>query len=296
MLDSRRLRVLAEVARHGSMAGAARALDYTQPAVSHHIGRLEQEVGLALLVRLGRGVRLTEAGERLLAHAEAVLARLDAADDELAALAGLRTGRVRIASFPSAAATLLPPALADMRVRHPDVEVSLVEVEPPDSLRLLAAGECDLALTFAYADEVAEELSTTVLLDDPLFAVLPPDHPLAARSPVPIDALRDETWIAGCPRCRAQLVDACRAAGFEPRIAFSTDDYLAVQRLVAHGVGVALLPGLALSAVRLDCVAVQPASGVGPRTISAAVLAGDRPAPAAAAMLAALVDAAAAPA
>lgn len=297
MLDTRRLRVLVEVARHGSMGAAARALDYTQPAVSHHVARLEEEAGVPLVVRLGRGVRLTEAGERLLVHAEAVTARLRLASEELADLAGLRAGRVRLAAFPSGAATLLPAAIADLRARHPDVAVSLVEVEPPDSAALLRAGECDVALSFAYGEpdpDPATDVVSTPLLDDPVRAVLPPGHRLASRSPVPLEALRDETWISGCPRCRAQLVDSCHAAGFAPRIAFSTDDYLAVQQLVARGVGVALLPSLALASAQLPGIVVRPVAGVGPRSVAALVLAGGPPAPATAAMLAALVRAAAA--
>src|SRR5919202_6390909 len=151
MLDVRRLQMLRAVAREGSLSAAARSLGYTQPAVSHHIARLEEEVGTALLTRLGRGVRLTDAGAALVEHTDAVLTRLGAAEEEVAAIAGLRAGRVRLAAFPSASATLMAGALSRLRTGHPGVEVSFEEAEPEDALPLLREGELDLVLGFSYA-------------------------------------------------------------------------------------------------------------------------------------------------
>src|SRR6266571_6412378 len=239
MLDVRRLVTLREVARCGSLAAAARALGYTQPAITHQIRQLEREAGTALVRRGGRGASLTEAGQVLVAHADAILARMAAAEEDVAAIAGLRAGRVRLASFPSGSACLVPQALARLRTAHPAVDVTLVEAEPPASVALLRQGECDLTLTFEYPGVATDDSADVVkvpLLADRLLAVLPDAHRLAE--------LADETWIAGCERCRGHLVHACAVAGFTPRIAFATDDYVAVQQLVAAGLGIALLPEL----------------------------------------------------
>src|SRR5262245_17299070 len=142
--------MLRVVAREGSLSAAARTLGYTQPAVSHHIARLEDEVGTALLTRLGRGVRLTDAGLALVEHADAVLSRLTAAEEDVAAIAGLRAGRVRLAAFPSGSATLLAGALSRLRAAYPGVEVTFTEAEPEGSLPLLREGELDLVLGFSY--------------------------------------------------------------------------------------------------------------------------------------------------
>src|ERR671927_1249326 len=148
MLDVRRLRVLRAVAQHGSFSAAAEALSYTQSAISQQIAALERETGTLLVQRNARGVRLTEAGEALVRHAEAVLARLAEAEAELEAIAGLRGGRLRLAAFESAGSTLMPLAIAAFRERHPAVELSMTMLEPEDSLPQLRAGELDLALTF----------------------------------------------------------------------------------------------------------------------------------------------------
>ncbi|MDO8187972.1 LysR family transcriptional regulator [Conexibacter sp. JD483] len=259
MLDVRRLQILLAVAEHGSFSGAARALDYTQPAVSHHIARLEDEVGLALVTRAGRGVRLTEAGQALCFHARDVVARLRLAEHELADFARLRTGQLRIAAFPSATATLVPPLLAQLRADHPALAITLVEHEPPEALELLQSGEVDLVLAFAYP-EAAHDADSSVelvpLLDDPLLAVVPPGHALVGRDRARLRDLARETWIAGCDRCRRHLLHACAGDGFEPEIAFATDDYVAVQSLVAAGVGVALVAELGLRAAQRPDVAV----------------------------------------
>jgi molybdate transport repressor ModE-like protein len=294
MLDVRRLQVLREVARQGSLSAAARELDYTQPAVSHHIARLEDEVGTPLLVRAGRGVRLTEAGAALAAHADDLLARMSAAEDDVAAIAGLRAGRVRLAAFPSATATIVPPAVAALRAAHPGVGVSFVEQEPPEALAALRAGELDLAVAFAYPEAPDGDqpwLEHVELFSDPLLAVLPAGHRRARARRLKLADLAGETWIAGCERCRRHLLHACAEAGFKPDIAFATDDYVAVQSLVVAGVGVALLPSLGLRAVQNPGVAVVALAAEHARAVFAAVPRAERHPPAVAAMLAALREA-----
>ena len=298
MLDVRRLQTLRAVAREGSLTAAAKALGYTQPAVSHHIARLEEEVGTAVLTRLGRGVRLTDAGRALVEHADAVLARLAAAEEDVAAIAGLRAGRVRIAAFPSASATLMAGALGSLRARHPGVEVAFAEAEPEDALPRLRAGDLDLVVGFSYkavGSGDGRDLDAQPLLRDPSLAVLPPDHPHASGDgPLDLADLAGDTWIAGCERCRGHLVHLARNAGFEPPIAYATDDYVTVQSLVAGGLGVTLLPSLALAAARRDDIAVRPVAGGPGRTVEVVLpLAGRHP-PAVAAMLRSLRDAAAA--
>src|SRR5580704_10680784 len=150
MLDVTRLRVLVAVARYGSVTAAARALNYAQPSVSHHIARLEAETGTQLLERVGRGIRLTDAGQLLAERAEEIIGRLDAAEAELAAHVGLREGRVRLAAFPSALGTLIPAAAARLEAETPGMDFMLTEAEPPEALRMLRAGYVDVALVFRY--------------------------------------------------------------------------------------------------------------------------------------------------
>ncbi|MFB4303571.1 LysR family transcriptional regulator [Actinomadura sp. NTSP31] len=286
MLDLHRGRILREVARLGSMTAAARSLAYTQPAVSHHIARLEAEVGTPLVVRHGRGVRLTEAGRILVEHVEDVLARMDDAEERIAAVAGLRAGRVRIAVFPTAAAALLPAALAGLRDRAPGVTVTLMDAEPPQALAALRAGEVDVAVVFNHEylpPDTDARFREAVLCQDPIRIALPAGHRLAA-GPVRLADLAEETWASGCARCRDHLRWACGRAGFVPRIAFATDDHVAVQRLVAHGLAVTALPGLALGLHREPGVTVPAAPDLGKRRIAALVPAGPRP-PAVAALL-----------
>lgn len=263
MIEARHLRVLRAVARTGSFSAAARELGCTQPAVSQQMKALERSSGTPLLVRAGREMRLTEAGEALVRHAAGILAGLTAAEEEVAAIAGLRAGRVRLSSFPSGSSTLVPNAVARMRAAHPGTKVSLVEAEPPRSVEMLRAGDCDITLAFRYVDlptpseEEWDDLVVRPVLMDRLVGVVPESHRLAAgRRPVAIGELADEEWIAGCPCCRRHLVEVCRRAGFTPRIDFATDDYPAAVGLVAAGLGVAVLPELALEAVRPKGVAV----------------------------------------
>lgn len=261
--------MLRAVASTGSFSAAGRELGCTQPAVSQQMKALEASVGTPLLVRTGREMRLTQAGEALVRHAAGIIAGLTAAEEEVAAIAGLRAGRVRLVSFPSGSSTLVPTALAALRAAHPGTRVSLEEAEPPRSVELLREGDCDVALAFRYEGaagaEEWDDLVVRPLLTDRLVALVPEGHRLAHTEPtgsVAIGELAREPWIAGCPRCRSQLVEVCEGAGFTPRIDFATDDYPAVVGLVGAGLGVAVLPQLAVESVRprgVRTVALEPA-------------------------------------
>lgn len=279
MIEARHLRVLRAVARTGSFSAAGRELGCTQPAVSQQMKALELAAGTPLLVRGAREMRLTEAGDALVRHAAGILAGLTAAEEEVAAIAGLRAGRVRLTSFPSGSSTLVPSAVAAMRDQYPGTKVSLVEAEPPRSVEMLRAGDCDITLAFRYVDlptpaeESWADLVVRPLLTDRLVVVVPEHHPLADRGgPVEIAELAGEEWIAGCPRCRRHLVEVCERAGFTPRIDFATDDYPAVIGLVAAGLGVAVLPELALESVRAKGVAVVEVRPAVPREVVALTL------------------------
>lgn len=257
MLNPVRLGVLREVVAQGSFSAAADALSYSQSAVSQAIATLEGEVGAALIERDRGGVRPTAAGAALVAHADGILARMEAAEGEVAAIAGGHGGRLRIASFPTAGATLLPLAINSFRTAHPGVELTLAEGEPDEIAPRLRAGEFDLALLFEF-EGVGERLGAGIrrfeLIEDPLHLALPATHRLARRRQVKLEDLREESWVqtSATSPCARHVVRSCHAAGFEPRVAFESDDYQTVQGLVAAGVGVALIPQLALSAVRPD--------------------------------------------
>lgn len=300
-LDVQSLRIVRAIADTGTITAAAESLGYSQPAVSQHVRRLERRLGTALLERRGRGVRLTEAGQVLARHGATVTAALDAAATEVAALTGLRTGRVRLLAFPSSSATLVPQALAALRRDHPDLRVSLDECEPPESLQRLRDGSCDVALAFSYpgadlgrGEDDLTGLETRTLLEDAPVLALPEGHRLAQARRLHVRDLASETWIAGCPRCRGHLLQACQAAGYTPSIAYATDDYVAVLGLVAAGLGVALLPGLVLpTAARHPGVAVRSVGGTAPRTVSTVTTPDLMRVPAVAAVIDALADAAA---
>src|SRR3984885_7401622 len=289
MLSVNRLRILIEVANSGSFSAAAEALSYTQASVSQQIAVLESETGVTLLERLPRGVRLTPAGEVLLEYAEGIIARLHAAEAEMAAIAGLRGGQLRMASFPTAGAALMPLAIAIFRARHPEVGLTLAEGEPEEIGPRMQAGEFDLALLFEFegtSESLGPDLSRLELFEDPMFLALPADHPLARRQTLRLEDLRAEAWIqtsASSP-CARHVVRSCHGAGFDPVVSFESDDYQTVQGLVAAGVGVALIPKLALAAGRDDIAirALSPSSPV--RNVIAATPEDSRLTPAAAAM------------
>lgn len=275
MFDSRHIKTFHEVVGTGSYSAAARALGYTQPAITQQMKALERDVGTPLFIRVGRGIRLTEAGEALSRHATVILDSMSAAQQQMGALTRLRAGRVRVCAFPSANASLIPETLARLAADHPGVRVELLENEPPESLRRLVRGECDITLAFTYPglhEHVPDELVEIPLLEDQLTVLLPTGHPLARRRAVQLADLAEERWIAGCLRCRANLLHECAEQGFAPDIAFVTDDSLVVQSLVAEGLGVAMMPALVLNFLchrKVTGRALQPASR---RQISAYVL------------------------
>ena len=245
MMNLTHLRVLAAVARHGSVTEAAKELHYSQPSVSHHLGRLEAATGARLVQRVGRGIRLTPEGELLALRASEIVGRVDAAAVELATQVGLRTGRVRVAGFQTVLSTIVPEAAAELSASYPGIELNLVDVHPVEGLRMLRAGHVDVALVFRHAETADEEegFRLTHLLDDPLYLISrEPDQRLEDH--------RDTAWVGGCERCRAAMITLCERAGFTPRIAYSSDDMVVIQSLVAAGMGVATLPGLALEAHR----------------------------------------------
>src|SRR5579862_6457829 len=253
MLNVTRVRVLSEVVRRGSFSAAAEALSYTQSAVSQAIARLEAETGATLIVRDRGGVRPTAAGASLVEHGKGIFARIEAAETELAAVLGVRAGRLRVASFPSAGATLMPLAVAGFRRAHPDVALTLAEGEPEEIGPRLRAGEFDLALLFEFPgvqprrERPGAGLRSVALLEDPMDVALPVDHALASKPALTLADLRDQQWVQTSVQspCARHVVRSCLAAGFEPDVAFESDDYETVQGLVAAGVGVALIPQLA---------------------------------------------------
>ena len=295
MLHVGRLQVLCEVLRRGSFSSAAEALSYTQSAVSQAIARLESETGTPLVIRDRRGVRPTAAGATLADHAELIFAQIEAAETDLAAVLGVRGGRLRVASFPSAGATLMPQAVAIFRRGHPDITLTLAEGEPEEVAPRLQAGEFDLALLFklpGVGEGLDAGLRTVPLLEDPMHVALPADHPLAAKRALMLADLRDEEWVQTSEPspCARHVVRLCLTAGFEPKVSFESDDYETVQGLVAAGVGVGLIPRLALTRVHPGIVVreLSPRSPV--RKVVAATIRGPAVAPAARTMLRILAD------
>jgi DNA-binding transcriptional LysR family regulator len=248
MLDLRRLRLLSELSRRGTIAEVARVAGYTPSAISQALAQLEREAGTALLERDGRRVRLTPAAHGLVARTERALAELDAAEAELAAEHEAVRGEITIGAFPSAAAGLVVPAVAELTGRHPELVCSVREHEPKDGIQLLRSGALDMLVSERY-EEVepapAGGLESTPLMNEPLLLVLPRAD--RRRSPVALETLADARWIAGLAGTQfaAALEQACRGAGFRPRIAHRADDALLFQALVAAGVGIGLLPALA---------------------------------------------------
>jgi molybdate transport repressor ModE-like protein len=279
------LRVLAAVARHGSVTEAAKELHYSQPSVSHHLARMEAATGAKLVQRVGRGIRLTPEGELLAARATEIVGRVDSATNELAAQVGLQSGRVRLAANASVLSTIVPRAAAALAAAYPGLDLSLIDSHPVEALQMLRQGEIDIALIFRYADsEVEDEGFRLVHIgDDPIYLVSQrPDDSVANH--------RQSAWIGGCERCRGDVVNLCRRAGFTPRLASLSDDMVVVQSLVAAGIGVTTLPGLALQAHRHpDVHTTELASS--PRQIHAATYGEPPDPPAITAVLTALTEA-----
>jgi DNA-binding transcriptional LysR family regulator len=245
MLSLVHLQVLAAVARHGSVTRAAEELHYSQPSVSHHLARLEAATGAKLVQKVGRGIRLTPEGRLLADRAAEILGRVDAASSELAAYVDLEAGRVRLAANASPMSTLVPYALGALSQAHPGVSVSLVDSHPAESMEMLRRGEVDVAVVFRHIGAPSEGHGFRLvhLCDDPIYLI-------SRTEGETVGDHRDSDWIGGCARCQAELDAVCRRHDFVPRIGSSSDDMVVVQAMVAAGVGVTILPGLALRAHR----------------------------------------------
>ena len=300
MYDVRQLKVLREVAECGSFSAAADALAYTQSAVSKQIAALERETGLPLIERAVRPVRLTDAGRALVAHAEAAFSHLAAAQDELAAIAGLRAGTLRLGTFASAGATVTVPALSAFHARHPGVKLTLIEAEPRESISLVRAGDLDLAVIYDYpgfASSLDEHLEVTHLLDDTFELIVPSAHALAGKRRISLGALANEPWLFprvtdGISSTYDRLMrGACAVAGFEPQILFEVNDCQTAQGFVAAGMGVAVLPHLALHPLH-PAVTVRKLDDAPMRSVLAVRLRHGAPTPPAAAALELLREAA----
>lgn len=266
MIETRRLRILQAVADHHTVTAAAAALYLTPSAVSQQLAALEQETGHVLLLRSGKGVRLTSAGELLLSHATTILTQLERAEAELAAHAGGTAGEVPVAGFASGISEVLAPALVRLRAQHPGIRLRVRDAEGDEAMQLLLDGEVDVALTVEYRGEPHWDdprLAQVPLYAEPFDALLPADHRLAHESDVRLAALADEEWIGPYPGnpCYEVTQLACEGAGFRPTMRHSSDDFRAVASLVGAGAGVALVPRSALHGIDLGRVAALPVSG-----------------------------------
>src|SRR5438105_605062 len=290
MLSPRRLIVLRELAAHGSFTAPAEALSYTQSAISQQISTLERETGAILIERDRKRARLTEAGELLLGHADAILGRIEHAERDLSAYLQARSGRLRLAAFESAGAALVPIAVEAFHARHPDVELNVVQMEPVEAATRLENRQLDLAIAYDLqpaTGALGQELELTYLLDDRYTAVIPRQHRLAGKGVIELSELADDVWINTTERdlCHQIILSACRAAGFEPNVAFEVDEIATSQALIARGSGVTLLPGLALGSRHRDVVVASLGDAAPVRSIYAARLSTRYPTPACEAMV-----------
>jgi DNA-binding transcriptional LysR family regulator len=280
------LRVIEAIGRCGSVTAAAKDLLFSQPSLSHHVARLEAETGAQLMQRVGRGVRLTEAGELLAGRASEIIGRVDAATAELTTLVGLTAGRVRLAGFGSVMSSVVPAAAGVLAEKHPGLQLALTDTHPEDALRLLRAGQIEVAIIFRYDETAPEEDGVRLvhLLDDPLYL-------LTLDGATTLTEHQDSPWIGGCERCRSHLLELCARAGFTPTLASATDDSVVMQSMVAAGLGVTTIPGLALAAHHNPSVRAEPLA-VSPRRIYAATYGSPPDPPATRVLISALQDAA----
>lgn len=253
-LDVRRVLLLVEVARRGSVTAAARAMNYTPSAVSQQINRLETEAGQPLLERHARGVTLTDAGRAVVERGERIERELTAVENELADFAGLRSGTLRVGTFPTVGASLLPAAVIAFRDAHPDIRLTVRSSRIAGLWTMLENREIELSLMWDYdwCRIDREDAVVTPLLEDPPALLVSDRHPLARRRSATLTELADEPWITRAenhPVAEA-LTRSCRAHGFEPQIAYEAHDYQEAQAMVATGIGVALAPRLALDGIR----------------------------------------------
>jgi DNA-binding transcriptional LysR family regulator len=287
-VQTQSLEVFVAVARTGSITRAAQQLSYTQSAVSRQVAALEADAGSALFDRLPRGVALTEAGRSLLPHAESVLDRLASARRDLAAVRGLAAGRLRVGAFPTAVAALVPRALAAFRDAHPGVDLSLVEGLTPGLLERLEAGDADVAVVSTPPDRPLDDRRFDLhhLLDERLLVAVPRGHRLARRRTVGIGELADDSFIAGSATAEQTLLRATLPTGFQPRVDIVAAEWTGKLGCVAAGLGVALVPALAIRATPPDIALLRLKSeDATVRRVLAATVAGRSRPPAVSAFL-----------
>lgn len=296
MLDSRRLRILVEVARRGTIAATADALAYTPSAISQQLASLEREVGAVLLERDRRGAHLTEAGEALVAHAAGVLQELERAEAAVEAATRRVAGRFVIGAFQSFALTVLPPALTSLAERHPDLEVRLVELEPEPAGAALQARDIDLGLVLEFDHAkvpTSPDVAHQPLLEEEYWAVLPREIGLSRPPVLDLADLADQPWIAAeaATGCGIALRMACVDSGFEPDVVHVANGYDVVVEFVRAGRGVSLVPDLMLNRLPEGVTVHRLARPYGRRTM-AAVRCGAAARPTVAAVVTALREAA----
>lgn len=299
MIDVQRLRVLRAVAEHGSFNQAAAALHLTPSAVSQHVAVLERSLGAQVVARSTRGVTLTQAGRIMVQAAESVAAELAHAKQQVDQLSTGRT-QLTIATFTSGGRFLLPGALARLTAAHPRTVLHVREAEPEDSLPLVREGAVDLALAYHFDGPLPGQVSQnssmewTALLEDPLYVVLPEGHRLAGRAVLDIAELATEPWVLGCLKTEAYLQRYAERAGFDPEMRGTTTDYFFARSLVAAGLGISLIPSIAL-APEVPGVRAVPIKEPGPtRHIGVATISRRRDHPQLATLINALQEQAAA--
>ncbi|CAM3528922.1 LysR family transcriptional regulator [Paracidovorax anthurii] len=296
-MDMNRLRALRELARCGTMAAAAEALSLTPSAVSQQIAHLEEEAGVALTERRGRGVRLTPAGEALVGHAERLLVVLDEAKSELALLRREVAGELRVAAFPSIASAILPETIKALRASTPRLRLAVEEMEPVDGLAALGSWRADIALIDHLSLQMDRRhggFGLVPLAEDSLHVLLPDTHPLAGRASLTVADLRHESWAmdAAASSFGEFVRDLCRKAGFEPRMDVRAQGFEVVSAMVSAGCAVTVVPGLRLirPVPGTRAVRLRPDGG---RRISVAFRRGERAHPAVTVFIDAIVRVAA---
>ena len=280
MLDVRRLRLLRELHARGTIAAVADALSYTPSAVSQQLAALERETGVKLLEKAGRGVRLTDPARRLVAHTDAIIARLEAAEAELVAAAGEARGRIRIAGFQTAVRALIAPSVTPLAQRFPELRLEVLELEAEGALPLLRTGDLDVVVAehYEHAPRAPDPATERIMLcDDPMRVVLPPGHPAAASETIRLEDLRDDVWATAREDTAFadMLVRVCRArGGFDPDVRHRANDIRLLIQLAAAGLAVSLVPGLGRPEAEPGVVVRELAETGMTRRIFAAVRAG----------------------
>jgi len=246
-LDPNRLLFLMAVVRAGSISAGSRLLGWSEQALSQHMRELEQQVGAPLLMRHNRGVRPTDAGRALVAHAETIAEHLEAARVEMESYALARRGTVRLAAYWSAMASLIPRTLANL---GPAIDVDLITADPAPALEMLRSGEVDVAVVFRFGGDArpGAALKPVEIGREPYHVILRADHPVALRGDATLADLAAEPWVVGCEHCRRHLIDAARTAGFTPVILRHPYDHMVAQAFVAQGLACSILPLTAFDA------------------------------------------------